>query len=48
LASEHRNTVYLYSFEYRTASRPALSFPALEVRGLPRRAINVGRLQQPV
>ena len=28
LASEHRNTVYLYSIEYRTASRPALSFPA--------------------
>ena len=42
LASEHRNTVYLYSFEYRTASRPALSFPALEVRGLPRRAIKAG------
>ncbi len=36
LASEHRNTVYLYSFEYRTASRPALSFPAPEGRGLPR------------
>ncbi|MOA27444.1 hypothetical protein D3C78_1483240 [compost metagenome] len=26
LASEHRNTVYLYSHEYRAASRPALFF----------------------